>query len=210
MLITRPTIAADDFDYAPFPDDAGRNARQQHLEVPMFVRLLGVPHGSRILEVGCGRGIALPAVARLCRPNRLVGLDVDGALLAEAASNTRGIDVELVRADVRALPFDDESFDVVIDFGTCYHIGRPATAMGEIARVLTPGGRFCHETPLAQLLSHPVRWGGRALPWSDVPQLQGGRRALLWSCRQRRPSRSGSPDCDQLGPKRSVRMRSGA
>jgi ubiquinone/menaquinone biosynthesis C-methylase UbiE len=44
------------------------------------------------------------------------------------------------QADVRSLPFDDESFDTVFDFGTCHHISAPVRALGEIARVLRPGG----------------------------------------------------------------------
>lgn len=173
-------------EYRPFPNDTARNARQARLEVPLFVRILGIQSDRRILEIGCGRGIALPVISRLCRPDRLVGVDIDDSVLHDAAVLTRGLDVELVRADVRALPFPDAAFDVVIDFGTCYHIGNPAQAMAEITRVLAPGGLFCHETPLSQLLSHPVRWGGRRLPWDDAPQLAGGRRALMWSSRQRR------------------------
>ncbi|MDQ6779067.1 MAG: class I SAM-dependent methyltransferase [Actinomycetota bacterium] len=172
-------------DYQPFPNEDGRNARQEHLEVPVFVHVLGIHPGARILEIGCGRGIALPAIRRLCHPSRLVGIDIDDSLLVEATANSTDIDVELIRADVRALPFPDETFDVVIDFGTCYHISHPAEAMSEIARVLAPRGLFCHETPLMQLLSHPVRWGGRSLPWDHIPQLLGGRRALLWSSRHR-------------------------
>jgi len=61
-----------------------------------------------------------------------------------------------------------------------------------MARVLAPGGIVCHETPFCQLLSHPVRWGGRMLPWDAVPQLQGGRRALLWSRRRRGRARETS------------------
>jgi len=179
------TALTSDFEYRPFPNEEGRNARQTHLEVPVFVRVLGIHAGARILEVGCGRGIALPGISRLCHPTRLVGVDIDGALLTEAAANTTGLDVELVCADVRALPFSDQAFDIVIDFGTCYHISHPESAMSEIARVLAPGGLFCHETPLMQLLSHPARWGGRTLPWVQVPELLGGRRALLWSSRHR-------------------------
>jgi len=182
MSVTR-TIRG--LDYQPFPNEDGRNARQEHLEIPIVVRVLDIRAGARILEVGCGRGIALPALSQLCRPSRLVGIDIDDALLVEAAAHTTDIDVELVCADVRSLPFPDGTFDVVIDFGTCYHISRPADAMSEIARVLAAGGVFCHETPLMQLLSHPVRSGGRSLPWDHVPQLFGGRRALLWSSRHR-------------------------
>jgi SAM-dependent methyltransferase len=176
-----------ELDYRPFPNDEGRNTRQARLEVPVFARVLGIHPGSRILEVGCGRGIALPVISRLCAPDRLVGIDIDESLLGAAAAHTHGLGVELVRADVRALPFPDGSFDVVIDFGTCYHIGDPAQAMTEIARVLIAGGLFCHETPLSQLLSHPIRWGGRRLPWESAPELTGGRRALMWSSRHRQP-----------------------
>jgi SAM-dependent methyltransferase len=183
MTIKRTTC---DMDYRPFPNDDGRNARQEHIELPILVHVLGIHPGARILEIGCGRGIALPVISRLCRPSRLVGVDIDDSLLCEAAANTMDIDVELIRADARELPFPDEAFGVVIDFGTCYHISHAADAMSEIARVLAPGGLFCHETPLMQLLSHPVRWGGRFLPWDRVPQLLGGRRALLWSSRRRR------------------------
>jgi ubiquinone/menaquinone biosynthesis C-methylase UbiE len=168
-------------EYRPFPDHDARNARQQRLEVPLMLRALGVPHDARILEVGCGRGVALPAIQHHRTPSRLVGLDIDDELLAEAA----GTHAELVCGDVRAMPFTDASFDAVIDFGTCYHIVRPLDALREIARVLRPGGRFCHETPLSQLISHPVRWGFRLLPWNAVPELEPARRAGLWSVRLR-------------------------
>ena len=185
MRIPLARIANDELEYEPFANDTGRNGRQETLEVPAFVRAMGIPKGVRILEIGTGRGIALTGLSRLCRPTRLVGLDIDPALLIEAQLNNPGIELELVCADVRDLPFANDSFDVVIDFGTCYHIGRPAQALSEIARVLAPGGLFCHETPVSQVLSHPVRWGGRMLPWDQVPELRGGRRAVLWSCRRR-------------------------
>jgi ubiquinone/menaquinone biosynthesis C-methylase UbiE len=170
-------------EYRPFPDHETRNSRQQRLEVPLMLRALGVPHDARILEVGCGRGVALPAIQEHRTPARLVGLDIDPELLAHAADTP----AELVLGDVRAMPFADASFDVCVDFGTCYHIARPLDALREIARVLRPGGRFCHETPLSQLISHPVRWGFRLLPWSAVPELLPERRAGLWSARLRTP-----------------------
>jgi ubiquinone/menaquinone biosynthesis C-methylase UbiE len=169
-------------EYRPFPDHDSRNARQQRLEVPLMLRALNVPHDARILEIGCGRGVALPAIQAHRSPARLVGLDIDPELLAQAEPTP----AELVVGDVRAMPFPDASFDVCVDFGTCYHIARPLDALREIARVLRPGGRFCHETPLSQLISHPIRWGFRLLPWSAVPELEPARRAGLWSVRLRR------------------------
>jgi protein-L-isoaspartate O-methyltransferase len=89
------TQEQDDLEYRPFPNDTGRNSRQARLEVPLFVRALGIDTGLRILEIGCGRGIAPPVISRLCRPDRLVGVDLDRSLLDEAAGHTHGLDVEL-------------------------------------------------------------------------------------------------------------------
>ena len=173
--------------YRPFPDQGGRNWRQVHIEIPAMVALLGIQRGLRMLEVGCGRGNALPQLARLLRPRGLVGLDVDESSLAAAARRlrTEGIGAELIHGDVRDLPFPDATFDLVIDFGTCFHVARSDLALQQIARVLVPGGAFVTETRVNQMFSHPIRAYGRHLPWAAVPGLRLQRWALLWESRQR-------------------------
>lgn len=175
-------------EYEPFPNEEGRNSRQSQLEIPAMVRALEIPSDKRILEVGCGRGIALPVIERLCSPRLLVGLDIDPELLVEAAANLRhhGTAAELCAADIRRMPFADEAFDVIIDFGTLFHIAKPQAASAEIARVLTPGGIFVHETMLSQLLSHPVRSRGRRLPRMEHDGLRQKRWAMLWASRAKR------------------------
>jgi ubiquinone/menaquinone biosynthesis C-methylase UbiE len=187
----RPTILRQrpaEPDYRPFPDESGRNTRQATVEIPVMVRALGLPTGGRVLEVGCGRGVALPALGRLLRPVRLAGLDRDAGLLEEARvrAEDAGIAAELIPGDVRRMPFPDASFDLVVDFGTCYHIARAAEALAEIARVLAPGGLFVHETPVSQLLAHPVRSFGRRMPWRSAQAFERHRTALLWTARRRR------------------------
>lgn len=178
---------ADPFEYEPFPNVEIRNALQQSVEVPLLVRILQIPVGARILEVGCGRGVALSALARLRRPLRLVGVDVDGEALSEAAQRTARsrVPVELIRADVRALPLSNAAFDVVIDFGTCYHVARAEEAIAEIARVLVDGGRFITETRASQAVAHPIRTSGRGLPWCAAPELLRTRTAVLWSSQRK-------------------------
>jgi ubiquinone/menaquinone biosynthesis C-methylase UbiE len=178
----------DEAEYQPFPDVSRRNLLQETLEVPIMTWALHLPRGGRVLEVGCGRGIALRPLARALRPTQLVGIDVDGGLIAEARRRAEeaGVAAELRVADVRALPFPDASFDLVVDFGTCYHIARAARALAEIARVLTPGGLFVEETPLSQFLSHPIRSLGRRVPWSAAPSMASVASRLLWERRARR------------------------
>jgi SAM-dependent methyltransferase len=187
------TIAgvADQEEYRSFGNKESRNGLQERIEIPLLVRALRLPQGGRVLEVGCGRGVALPALAARLRPASLVGVDVDGSLVEVARQRVvrTGTRAEVQVADVRALPFEDGSFDMVIDFGTCYHVsggvaGRLA-ALSEIGRVLRAEGLFVHETPVAQMLAHPVRSFGRRLPWAEMSTLVSDRRAVLWTVRRR-------------------------
>lgn len=172
-------------DYLPFPNEDGRNWRQQRLEIPVMIWALDLAVGVRVLEVGCGRGIALPVLRERLQPTRLVGLDIDPSLLAIAAASADP-DTELVEGDLRNLPFEDGAFDLVIDFGTTFHLDRPGRALREVARVLAPNGLFAVETKVSQWLSHPIRTQHRFLPWSAAPELQPERHAVLWQSRRRR------------------------
>jgi SAM-dependent methyltransferase len=131
--------------------------------------------------------MALAPIARLCQPRVHAAIDIDPKFVAEArAGATKArIDVRIQVADIRELPFNDGSFDVVIDFGTCYHIDRQECALVEIARILASGGLFVHETPLSQLLAHPIRTRGRALPFAAAPSLRPDRWAGLWATRRK-------------------------
>ena len=183
--------------YVAFGNVVARNDLQALFEVPLMARALRLPRGQRVLEVGCGRGIALPVLAERLS---LVGLDIDADLVAAAEQHMGRTDTRarIVEGDIRALPFDTGSFDLVVDFGTCYHVSGGALgarlALAEITRVLAPGGLFVHETPAAQHLAHPVRSFGHTLPWESVPGLVRERTAILWSARRKRALPTFSPD----------------
>lgn len=179
-------------EYVPFGNMESRNGLQERIEIPLMLRALRVPRGGRVLEVGCGRGVALPVFSRRLEPRELIALDVDRSLVdiaRERASRER-VPVTIYEADVRAIPLESASVDLVIDFGTCYHVGGGVEgarlAISEIARVLRPGGLFVHETPIAQHLAHPVRSFAKSLPWRSVPALAFDRAAVLWAARRKR------------------------
>ena len=174
-------------EYRPFPRENRRDEIHSWGEVPLMLTLLELPMGARILELGCGPAATLIPIAKMLDPKQLVGLDTDRALLNIAKDRlvASGTEAELVHADARHVPFADQSFDMVLDFGTCYHIARADDALREAARVLVPGGLFVTETRLNQILSHPVRAMGKSMPWANVPELKPAFKTLMWEVRAR-------------------------
>ncbi len=97
--------------------------------------------GKRVLEVGCGRGGGASYVARYCDPAQMVAIYYSPATLAIAKKLNPNIpNLAFEFGDAEALPFDDNTFDAVINIESshCY-ADLPAFA-SEVARVLKPGG----------------------------------------------------------------------
>ena len=99
-------------------------------------------HGS-VLEIGIGSGLNLPFYDT-SRVRRLCAVDPSAELLAMARGKAGRlkIDVELVQQSAERLPFPDASFDSALLTWTLCSIPDPATALGEIRRVLKPGGEL--------------------------------------------------------------------
>ncbi len=98
----------------------------------------------RVLEIGCGPGRLTSRIAELSRDARVVGSDIDPAMLerAEAWADQAGVDerVRFAYAEAGSLPFRDGSFDAVVSTLSLHHWPDPAKGLAEIRRVLRPGG----------------------------------------------------------------------
>lgn len=91
--------------------------------------------GDRLLDVACGAGLAVELAA--LRGATCAGIDASARLIAIASDRSPTADIRM--GDMRALPWSDESFDVVT---SCRGIwATTPEALGEIHRVLVPGGR---------------------------------------------------------------------
>jgi SAM-dependent methyltransferase len=97
-----------------------------------------VTTGTRVLDLATGPGYVAGRAAE--RGATVVGVDVAPAMVSIAARWNPGL--EFRAADVHELPFDGGSFDAVVGNFVIMHLGRPEQAMGEVARVLRPGGRL--------------------------------------------------------------------
>jgi SAM-dependent methyltransferase len=108
----------------------------------------------RVLDVGCGHGLMLLGAAKKLTTGRAVGIDLwqkedqagnsREATLENARCEGVAERVELIDGDARQLPFEKESFDVVLSswaLHNIYDVAGRRRALEEIVRVLKPGGR---------------------------------------------------------------------
>jgi ubiquinone/menaquinone biosynthesis C-methylase UbiE len=105
----------------------------------VFFGNLVPPAGRRALEIGSGEGRVARDLA--ARGHWVVGLDSSPTLARFAKEAATGSSYLL--ADAAALPFPDESFDLVVAYNSLMDVGDMAAAVSEAARVLTRPGRFC-------------------------------------------------------------------
>ncbi|WP_411104438.1 methyltransferase domain-containing protein [Streptomyces sp. cmx-4-9] len=100
--------------------------------------------GLSVLDVGCGPGTITADLAELVAPDgRVTAVDASAEIVEQARAHAaeRGLaGVEFATADVHALDFPDDTFDVVHAHQVLQHVGDPVRALREMRRVCRPGG----------------------------------------------------------------------
>src|SRR4051794_33134623 len=120
------------------PDDHSRQMLADGW-VDRVVAATGAP--PRVLDLGCGPGGSRDRF-RARRPDvRWTGLDVH-----DSPSPPPSADPDIVLYDGGTIPFADGSFDVVFCKQVLEHVADPRLVLGEVARVLAPGGAFAGST----------------------------------------------------------------
>ncbi|MBO0867053.1 MAG: class I SAM-dependent methyltransferase [Micromonosporaceae bacterium] len=110
------------------------------------------PQGAQVLDVGTGPGVLLVELAARRPDLRLTGVDLSADMVATARRNLTPF-ADRARAhvgDVTSLPFEDQSFDLIVSSISTHHWDDPEGAVPELARVLRPGGRvYIYDFPFA-------------------------------------------------------------
>jgi len=99
-------------------------------------------HGKRMLEIGVGAGTDHLQWARAGCECHGVDLTDAGIHVTSRRLACYGFTSNLKRVDAEELPFEDNAFDLVYSWGVIHHTERPEKIIGEIHRVLRPGGTF--------------------------------------------------------------------
>jgi len=115
----------------------------RYIEIPLLLKWARLQRRLSILEIGCGSGEVARHLFSILRPKNYIATDIDPKTIAQAEkANPKDSPVIFQVADVRKLPFEKNSFDVVIEFNTLHHVSNWKKGVDEIQRVLKPKGRL--------------------------------------------------------------------
>jgi len=164
-------VAAEDYD-AKWGISFGEIGRRQVLG--KVAKLLGERPGPfpRALEIGAGTGYFSLNLVQDGVIGAATCTDISPGMLETLEANAQqlGLDVETAACDAAALPFDDDSFDLVLGHAVLHHLPDLDRAFAELYRVLAPGGTLF-------FAGEPSRHGDRI---AAVPKRAAVRVAPAW------------------------------
>lgn len=103
---------------------------------------IAVQEGERVLDIGSGPGFLATAIADQTGPNgKVVGVDISQQMVDRASERNRREWLSYQCADAAALPFEDNSFDVVVSIQVAEYVPDVEAFASEVFRVLKSGGR---------------------------------------------------------------------
>ena len=121
---------------SPYEQYVGRWSR--HV-APLFLSWLNIPPGRRWLDLGCGTGALCAAIIDCCFPSSVAGVEPSEGFLKTAKENLAGR-AALHQGSATAIPFGEESVDVVVSGLVLNFVSDPLAAVREMARVTDKEG----------------------------------------------------------------------
>ena len=100
-------------------------------------------NGLKVLEVGSGRGGGASFVTRYHHPSEMAGLDYSQSAIELSRRLHKNVpNLQFIQGDAESLPFENHTFDVVINVESSHCYGNVNAFIKEVSRVLKPGGYF--------------------------------------------------------------------
>lgn len=138
----------------------GDSMEQGHRPVgEQAIARMNVPAGAQVLDVGCGSGWSARLFAQQAKTGHVVGIDVSDEMVEVAREQSSQFsNLEFKVASAEDLPFPNNSFTHAFSMESLYYYADIAKALGEIARVLRPGGLFVTVVDLYQENAPTHQW----------------------------------------------------
>lgn len=158
-----------------------RAAAQRRFEAPRLLKMGGpLPPNSRVLEIGCGRGVGSEILFEQFGAQTVHAFDLDEDMVTRAGKRLEkyGDRVKLWTGSATEVPYESNAYDAVFDFGIIHHIPNWRDAIKEAHRVLKPGGRFYAEEVLRRMVLHPITQALAVHPLEDRFDVREFRAAL--------------------------------
>ena len=169
MDVKQQQVVYHDWESAHYDDKWSISFDQRCIDYAAGRFLRAVPQGGffeQVLEIGCGTGFFLLNLAQAGFIGDAHCTDISPGMVAQCVENGRqlGIAVDGRVADAEALPYPDNSFDLVIGHAVLHHLPDLGAALSEVRRVLRPGGRLViagEPTQLGDLIANRVKQSAR-------------------------------------------------
>ncbi|MFH0960862.1 MAG: class I SAM-dependent methyltransferase [Pseudomonadota bacterium] len=120
----------------------------QKREVRKWIRIGLPPNRSIALEIGCGLGRGARLISDYMGFQDVIAFDLETKLVRRSLSGSKkipGMNLHFLTADAQDLPFPDQSFDAVFNFGIIHHVLDWRRCLAEIQRVMKPMAMFYFE-----------------------------------------------------------------
>jgi len=149
-MITKPAAHGTMSLYARYAGNPAENYQRYFVPdigEPFAKRIVAAAmlrQGERVLDVACGTGVATRLAAEATgSPSLIAGIDLNPTVVDVArVTDAVGSEIDWHEGAAENLPFDDETFDVVVSSLGFQFFTDKTAALGEMRRVLTPGGRI--------------------------------------------------------------------
>lgn len=132
-------------------------------------RAAGALEGRRVLDLGCGGGLLAEPLAQAGAEVTGIDISANALRVARAHAQHSGLEINYLLAPAEDLPFEEASFDIVVAFDVLEHVSDLPRVIGEVARVLRPGGKLIYDTMNRTFVARVVViWIGENL-WKGGP-----------------------------------------
>ena len=131
-----------DHEFQPPELDSADESNRCSIQLYHHLAEAVILDGQRVLEIGCGRGGGADYVKRYLKVKTLVGLDYSESAVTLCRKTYPVEGLAFVTGDAEALPFGNQSFDVILNVESSHCYGNMDKFLSEVRRVLRPGGYF--------------------------------------------------------------------